>query len=65
VPSEHVVYDEGHGIGRPSALADYFMRSIAWFDYWLRDVAYPDSTRQRDYDKWKRARADEPSLVVK
>lgn len=56
VPSEFVAYDEGHGFHRPAAIADYYTRMINWFDYWLRDMPYPDKERERDYDTWKRER---------
>lgn len=54
VPSEFVVYDEGHGFFRPAAVVDYLTRTVAWFDYWLKDMPYADGARQRDYDAWKR-----------
>ena len=54
VPSELVMYDEGHITVRPAAVADEWARTTAWFDYWLRGMPYPDPERQRAYDAWRR-----------
>jgi dipeptidyl aminopeptidase/acylaminoacyl peptidase len=58
VPSELVMYDEGHVTTRPAAVADEWMRVSAWFDYWLRGMPYIDPQRQRAYDAWRKSRAD-------
>ena len=44
------MYDKGHGLYRPLAVADYLSRTVAWFDNWLRDLRYPDPGRQKVYD---------------
>jgi dipeptidyl aminopeptidase/acylaminoacyl peptidase len=53
VPSEFVVYDEGHVFTRPAAVVDSLVRTVAWFDYWVRDLSYTNEAGQRDYDAWK------------
>jgi dipeptidyl aminopeptidase/acylaminoacyl peptidase len=58
VPSELVIYPRaGHGWEEPRLVLDSYRRNIAWFDYWLRDVPYPDSARRASYEAWKRERA--------
>jgi dipeptidyl aminopeptidase/acylaminoacyl peptidase len=52
VPTEFVVYDEGHVFSRPAAMADALDRTAAWFDYWVRGLPYPDSERAREYAAW-------------
>lgn len=56
IPSEFLLYDEGHGFRRPAAAADVYTRMGVWFDYWLRGLPYPDAARAREYDAWRAAR---------
>jgi len=54
VPSEFYVYPRsGHGWLEPLLKQDSFRRQIAWFDYWIKDLPYPDAAKQITYDAWK------------
>jgi dipeptidyl aminopeptidase/acylaminoacyl peptidase len=35
IPSEFLVYDEGHGFARPAAVADALIQTEAWMDKWV------------------------------
>lgn len=35
IPSEFLVYDEGHGFSRPAAVADGLIQTEAWMDKWV------------------------------
>ena len=56
VPAELVLYDEGHVLSRPAAIADGLQRTAAWLDFWVRGVPYPDVDRAREYAKWSETR---------
>ena len=53
IPVEFVLYDEGHGFELPTAQVDYVKRIGDWFDYWVRDMPYPDAKLQSEYDAWR------------
>lgn len=54
VPAEFYVYPRsGHGWDEPLLKQDAYRRHIAWFDYWIRDVPYPDEEKLASYDTWK------------
>ena len=44
--TKHVVFE-------PKLFAEAITRNLQWFDYWLRDVPYPDSEKQAEFDEWK------------
>lgn len=56
VPSEFVVYDSGHGVEAAAAVADELTRVGAWFDFWVREMPYPDKARATEYVEWRSAR---------
>lgn len=55
VPVELVLYDEGHVFELPTAQVDYVTRMGAWFDYWVRGLAYNDPELSVRYDAWRAA----------
>jgi dipeptidyl aminopeptidase/acylaminoacyl peptidase len=55
IPAEFLVYDEGHVTQRPAAAVDELTRLADWFDYWLRNLPYPDAARAKAYDAWRNA----------
>lgn len=59
VPSQFVLYDEGHVFWRPAAVADQLTRTASWLDYWVRDLPYPDPKRALEYEAWRARRASE------
>jgi dipeptidyl aminopeptidase/acylaminoacyl peptidase len=54
IPVEFRIYDEAHWFRQPSAILDNLIRTSDWFDYWVRDMPYPDSLRAAKYDAWKK-----------
>jgi dipeptidyl aminopeptidase/acylaminoacyl peptidase len=56
LPVEFVVYDSGHGVTAPAAKRDELVRLGVWFDYWIKNVPYPDEARRRTYDQWRTTR---------
>ena len=54
IPSEFIIYPRtGHGVSEPRLLEDSMSRNLTWFDYWLLGKAYPDASKQAQYDRWK------------
>jgi dipeptidyl aminopeptidase/acylaminoacyl peptidase len=53
IPSELVVFPRsGHGWYEPLLQLDSYQRNLEWFNYWLKDLPYPDQSRQKGYDAW-------------
>lgn len=53
-PSEyHTKIDPGHRLA-------VWMRSLDWFDFWLRDKVDPDRAKARQYDRWQAMRQKAP-----
>lgn len=57
LPSECLVYDEGHFFTRPAAVMDSLARAIAWMDFWVRDLPYPEAEKAREYSAWRSKQA--------
>jgi dipeptidyl aminopeptidase/acylaminoacyl peptidase len=55
IPVEYVLYDSGHGVGRPSQMCDEITRLGTWFDYWLRGMPYPDKEKDKQFSAWGEA----------
>jgi dipeptidyl aminopeptidase/acylaminoacyl peptidase len=58
IPSEFVVYDDGHSFERPAAIADCLARTADWFDYWIRGYEDPAPGKREQYAKWRKMHED-------
>ncbi|MDB6170059.1 MAG: putative secreted peptidase [Verrucomicrobia bacterium] len=57
VPSEFLLYDEGHNYVRPAAIADNLSRMADWLDFWVRGRKDPTFEKQSQYDRWDRMKS--------
>jgi dipeptidyl aminopeptidase/acylaminoacyl peptidase len=58
VPSEFLVYAEGHGYDWPAAEADNLTYTADWIDFWVRGYEDTAPEKQAQYARWRKMRQD-------